>query len=609
MSWKEVKQDIYKNHNHSWFTEIYIRNKNNGNKIAMIYRGTKITYNEFFDMVFKYAKALKHRGIKKGDEFVACLRTAPHYPALVAAASLIGAKINLINAEFDKDYIKQIIEKADAKFVLVDDWDFAEMAPALEKISNDKEVVVLPVDYWSKYDNPYKKITDRFYKFDEKEFNDVVKKFDNIVFEDEFLRDGEAYDGELDGKGKLDDVLAITYTSGSTSKGIHKGVPQKNRAYIIMGRYHDPEVAGIPPMNDIVTMAAIGPHADTLLMSGVSDTFMQGGTLALEPIVDENYFLYSLMINKPRLAIGTRTFWLRAMKQTYENPEFKNLKLPYMYVPSEGGEPLSPGEEKALNRWLRDVKAGTAITHTPFSIIKMTVGGGDSEHGSLFLSLFRDYKNKLQKIRGIDEPIGLSYYNFVDLQVLRDDGTYCEPMEMGRLVANSPISMDGYHNNPEATQKYFITDAYGKVWGDLGTYGYVDKFDNVYIKGRISKNDPPIKTFQIADEILKDTKNIMSCEVVYHEEYDTYVAHVEPQYHKNVNIKRALLSAEERCVSKFGEDFRNKILFRVRTNKEGFPTLFTAKRNLIALKEEGITDKCIIPSDYYSEEHVKKLTK
>lgn len=608
MSRSEAMKSIIEEHNHSWYEDLYMRNKDNKEKVALFFRGTKITYGEFFGMVEAYAKSLKQNGVNKGNEFVACLRQTPDYPVLVAAASLIGAKINLIAADFDKDYLAQIINNASAKIVLVNDWDFVTMSSSLRKSTDDKKIIVLPISKWDKYNNPYSEITDRFYRFDEEEYQNAVSEFSNVESIDKFLSDGTNYVGELNGHGKLSDELAITYTSGSTSKGIHKGVVQRNETYIIMGRYHDPEVAGIPKMNNTVTLSAIGPHADTTLMTGVSDTMLQGGIVALEPIIDEDYFLYGLKINNAGLVIATRTYWLRAMKQTYENPDLKNLTLPYLYVPSEGGEPLAAGEEKALNKWLKDVKAGTLITKTPVSIVKMTVGGGDSEHGSIFLSLYRDYQNGLQKIRGIHEPIGLGYYNFADVQVLREDGTYCQPMELGRLVANAPTGMKNYHNNPEATSDYFITDAYGKVWGDLGCYGYIDRWNKVYLKGRVKKNDPEIKNFQVADEILRDTKNIMSCEVVIlYQETDNpiYIAHIETQYFKKVNIEKTLLSAEKRCYNKFGEKIKGKLFFRVRSHEEGFPTLFTAKRNLIALKEEGLTDLCIIPSEYYSTEVVK----
>ncbi len=608
MTKEEVWESILENHNHSWYDDLYIKNKNNLNKTALFFRGTEITYGEFFNMVESYAKSLKQYGVNKGDEFVACLRQTPDYPVLVAAASLIGAKINLVAADFNSDYLAQIINKASAKIVLVNDWDFSTMSDSLHKSTFDKKIVILPVNKWDKYNNPYSKRTDIFYKFNEVEYTKSISEFNNIEYIDKFLTEGMKFHGELNGKGGLSDELAITYTSGSTSKGIHKGVVQRNETYIIMGRYHDPEVAGIPKMDNTVTLSAIGPHADTTMMTGVSDTMLQGGVVALEPIIDENYFLYSLIINKAGLVIATRTYWLRAMKQTYENSDLKNLKLPYLYVPSEGGEPLSPGEEKALNKWLKNVKAGVAITNTPMSVVKMTVGGGDSEHGSIFLSLYRAYQNSLQKIRGINEPIGLGYYNFAEVKVLREDGTYCDSMEIGRLVANAPTGMKNYHNNPEATNDYFISDAYGKKWGDLGCYGYIDKWDKVYIKGRINKNDPEIKNFQIADEILKDTKNIMSCEVITLEnftEIPTYIAHIETQYFKKVNLEKTLISAEKRCINRFGDKLNGKLFFRVRNHEEGFPTLFTAKRNLIALKEEGLTDSCIIPSEFFKNNQPK----
>lgn len=594
-----VENDILSKHNHSWYEDILLRNSDRRSKFAMLYRGRKFTYGDFFVMVERYARALKQKGVSKEDEFVVCLQQTPDYPALVAAASLIGAKINLINSAFDLTYISQIIEKASASIILINDWDFCRLLPVIQRFP-EKEFVMLPVDFWIEKPYPHQEIIEQFQPFDRDEFMNAVNTVNNLVWITDFLKEGEKYEGDINGHGKLDDDLAITYSSGSTAKGIHKGIVQKNRTYIIMGRYHDPEVAGIPRMDNTVTMGAVGTHADTTLLSGVSDTLLQGGMVALEPIINEDYFLYSLKINNPGLVIATRTYWLRAMKQTYENPYFKDLRLPFLYVPSEGGEPLSAGEEIALNKWLKKVRAGTAITHTPVSIVKMSVGGGDSEHGSLFLSLFRGYKNWLQFFRGIQEPIGLDYYDFVDIKVLRNDGTYCNSMEMGQMVANSPISMEKYHNDPIATEKYFITDAFGKKWGDLGTYGYIDRWKKVYIKGRIQSDDPEIKPFQIGDVILRDKRNIMSCEVIYLPEKNIYVAHLEMQYFKNVNTEKVLLRAEKLCSAVFGDYIKGRLFFRVRQHEEGFPTLFTAKRNLFSLKQEGVTS-AFLPSERFQK--------
>ena len=62
---QEGINDILENHNWSWIRDIYERNKNGLDKIALFYRGKNITYNEFFQNVENYAKALKQMNIKK----------------------------------------------------------------------------------------------------------------------------------------------------------------------------------------------------------------------------------------------------------------------------------------------------------------------------------------------------------------------------------------------------------------------------------------------------------------------------------------------------------------------------------------------------------------
>lgn len=609
MTREEALSSVVKYHNHSWYEDIKMRNAQNLDSTAFLFRASKITYREFeTEVEKKLAPALKQAGIGKGDEFVCCVRQTPDYPILFGAASLTGSVAMFINDAFDKDFIAKLINESSGKVTFVSDWDFISMIPALKKVNPDIKIVVVPVSRWDKYNNPYANITERFYKFDETAYKEAISEFPNVTTLEEFLNEGKKFTGEVNGHGKLEDAVAVTYTSGSTSKGIHKGVVQRNETYIVMGRYHDPEVAGIPKMDKTITYAAGPTNADTVLLTGVSDTMMQGGIVALDPIADEHYFPYALILNKAGLAVATRSYWISAMKAWEYNPELKNVKLPGLYVPSQGGEPLSAGEEKALNRWLKKVKAGIEITRTPISITKMTVGGGDSENGSIFLTLFRDYYNKLQKIRGIDEPIGMAYYNFVDVKVLREDGTYCEPMELGRLVCMSPLTMKQYHRNPQATEEFFVTDAYGRKWGNLNNYGYIDNYNRVYMKGRISKNDPEIKNFQIQDQICKDTKNIMSCEVINFED-DTgelyYIIHIEFQMGKKINVDKVLKSAEDRCVKNFGEKLKGRLFFRVRSHEEGFPLSFTAKRNAIELREEGFTDKCIS----YSESQTKKLLK
>ena len=47
--------------NHGYFVDLYEKNKNNLDTVALFYRGTKITYRELFKQVEVFASALSQR--------------------------------------------------------------------------------------------------------------------------------------------------------------------------------------------------------------------------------------------------------------------------------------------------------------------------------------------------------------------------------------------------------------------------------------------------------------------------------------------------------------------------------------------------------------------
>ena len=594
---RKILLDIDLNKNHSWIKEIWERNKSRLNYIAILYRGQKFTYEDFFLQSYRYAKALKVNGVKKGQEFVCAIENTPEFPFIMGAASIIGARVNLVSSEFDRDYLIEMVNRAEVPYIFVSDMSFIKFAPIMKSVGVEKKIIPISIDYSLVKGNPYKEITEKFYKLDKKTYDNLIDNTPNVMDINEFLQCGDNYTGKVVEQMGLNDDFTTTYTSGSTGWGRPKALIHRVRSYITMGRYHDSEVSGIPSMEKRTTMALCKTMSDTDFMSNISDTFMQGGTVALEPINDKEFFLSSLLINKPTLAIASRSYWIYLMKEYKFNDNIKNIKLPFLLVPTAAGEPMAANEEKALNRWLKDVEAGTNITKIP--IVKMSIAGGDSEHGGIFLSLFRSLQSKMPSHIGINEPVGMNTYGMVQVKALREDGTYCNHMELGKLVANSPCTMEGYVNNQKANDSFFIRDAYGKLWGNLNTYGYVDKTNHIYVKGRISKDDLNIPTFMVSDIILKDTKKIMSCEVVNvnNGSKKVYVAHIEPQIGVSFNKEKVLESAKERCKKIFGEEFINDLYFRIRENEESFELLHTGKRNNIALVQEGISEKCIQASE------------
>ncbi len=76
---KKALDDIDTNRNHSWAVEIFDRNINNMDKIAIFYRGNKISYKQMFENSFKYAKSLKQLGFKKNSEIPMCITNTPEF--------------------------------------------------------------------------------------------------------------------------------------------------------------------------------------------------------------------------------------------------------------------------------------------------------------------------------------------------------------------------------------------------------------------------------------------------------------------------------------------------------------------------------------------------
>ena len=600
MNKEEVRKDINTNRNHSWIKEIYLRHKDEMDRKILDYFGNNITYKELFKNASELANAMEANGLKKGDEFLVVTDRIPEYVYLICAANMIGANIHFVSEKFNSDYIKEIIKNTNSNLIFIQDKKIKKLLPILENLK-DYNIITFSHKRSLLGIKPF-----YYYLIDEFYGNNDIDVSPFITYDD-FIKSGSTYNRDkLFEEIDLDDAFTVTYSSGTTKKGFPKGIVHTNRHYITMGRYHDPEVSGVPSLKNFSTYSNIPSYSNTYILSSLSDNLIMGGKVILDPIDDPAYFTIGMKIHKSNMNVATPSVWLLNALNFYNSNDKYDIKsLPDALFNFAGGEPLSAGEEKFLNKFLKDLKCGVNITHTPFSLAKMSTAGADCEHGSLFYRLLRGYFNNLPYRIGRKDPIGMKIYDFVDVQVLRPDGTYCNPLEHGQLVANSDCTMKEYKNNPEGTKNFYIKDAYGKTWGTMNMYGYLDEKRYVSMKGRYT-NDSSIPVYRIADEILKDTKKIMSCEVVSLKQDDEfiYVAHIMPQYNTTFNKEKVLKGALQRCINEFGDGIQNILYFKIRNS---YPLSLSSKRDPIVLKLEGLenTEK-IGEKVYEGKSKVKK---
>lgn len=599
---KRALNDIDKNRNHAWAVEMYNRNKDNLDKIAIKYRGNEITYKELFTKAFKYAKSLKELGFKKGDEIPICITNIPEFAYLFLASSLIGATPNIVGTWFDSTYLTSILEKTKSKTIFIDDISYEKIRDSISNSGIENIVCFSLTDSLKEVGgrkvNPYESIDSRFHQFTNNVAT-IKSDFDgNVMNSSDFEQYGDSYQGKVFEHSNLDDISTITYTSGTTKPGFPKGVKQSNRSYITLSRFKESDVSGMPTMKDLTVLAHIPTYTHMELSVAMSDAFYCGCTLAMEPFYSYDFFPYSMLINEPNFVPASVGFYGNLCKKLNFDPEWKYLNMPYLMIPTITGEGCSPGEEKFFNMTARKHKFGTAKLPFPLSPVTFSIGGGTTESSGILVTLYKSLQEKKLNHLIKKETLGLTPLKFADIEVLDENGHYCQLNEPGLLVANNPCQMIGY-TDEKLNETVTIVDAYGKKWSNLGTYSYKsDNAGRIKMKGRMNDffalpNGEKIPFYQVEDTVLSDTKNIMSCSVVRPVDEDALVCHVEMQPLRQNSNEHVIQGIVGRIESIFPQELQEQLYIRFRSNEESFPLDPSGKRSTSTLRREGVDEYCI----------------
>lgn len=606
----EFYKDLRANHNRSWYEEVYDRNKNNLDDLALFYRGNEISYGQLFEHVEDVAKSLKQCGVEKGNEIPICMSNTPELIYVMLAASKIGAKLNIFGADYDQEYIKEIINGTHSELLIATDDQYMKIKDLVKDTNIKRKIVSSLVDSIS-----YDKFDYWFYDW-LFAYNSKVTNFQlvdsSVVSFDKFIQSGKNYDGITFESGRMNDEFLTTYTSGSTHTTHPKAMIHRNRSFIAMAMSHDTKYSSLPSMRGIRGLAYIPSHSNTGVISSISDVLCQCGTVVPEPIYHENFLLISLIINKINMALATRSHWVQSIKNSQNRDLFPcGVELRELYVAVSVGEATSKNELRFIDSGFAKMKAGLNHLPKPLGPTRLSTGGGDCEHGGLYFQLFQSLSDKFSR----SGDSGMKPFLLAKPIVLKEDGSICKPYELGRLAANSICTMKSYRDNEKATEEFYIKDKYGRKHGDQRVWAYLDKKYSVHMLGRMGNElkvaDTTIPTFKVADVILEDLKNILSCEVVNiknKENQDILVAHIELQPDSQKVVDKVLYEAYKRITDNFYPEVASRILFRLRSNKESYPLTGCGKRNVPFLEEEGISENCFIPALYF-EKHTNMKKK
>lgn len=432
------------NPNQTKYDYMLENSKNHMNSIALTFEDKKITYEEMFEAIDKYAKLLRSKGVEKGDLIGICTFNTPEAVYLVYALNLLGAVVVGYSPFDTKERIKADVELTKPKMVITTDFSYGSFKD-LEKSLNISTILYSPLDSSKNWKlkvgyNLLQLKNGNFTLSRDKRLKHLLKmNFDGIVLPNVPYNEGELSD--------------IMFTGGST--GIHKGVDLNDVGL-------NSEIEGMKLLYDekffdgktYLGQIPFGHMAfgRSILHAALTNNMTYALTLKAMP----DDFYDELVRTQAHGASGGPPHWtsLIEMKNGVYVPR-SNLKpntLNNLQVAFSGGEAKKEATEGAINEALLYCGSQT----------KLGDGLGATETwGSNILNTGNFFREGM---------LGVAIPNLQVKLINPETGAPVQKGERGLLYISGPSVMMGYHNNPEETSKVLSYDEDETKWLNLGDY-------------------------------------------------------------------------------------------------------------------------------------------
>jgi len=451
---------------------------------AIIYFGKKISYADLKEQVNKLAFVLNNMGIHERDRIAIHLPNIPQFITSYLAILKIGAIAVPINPLYTGGELAHILQDSGAKIIITLSKFMNEVKEASRDASVERILITNPKEHL-----PFiTKLLFACWK-DYREGHQVWKTRKKVSWLEDLLQNvpRAVQVPNFIPRGKL---ALLQYTGGTTGRPKGVKLAHKNLvANMLQAR------SWLPNFNDGEEIAAcVLPFFHIYALSTVLNTSLAtAATLVLFPQPEIKALVKSICKHKVTMLPGVPLLYERLLELDHENLKEELRSIKYA---TSGAALLA---QNIVKRFRKEV--GLTILE----------GYGLTEASSA---------THINPVEGIRKPgsVGLPLPN-TDVRVVDlESGSVLDPNEVGEIIISGPQIMQGYWNDPQATNQV-LKDG----WLYTGDVGYMDedgylflvdrKKDMIEIKGSGLKVYPSevedfIHTIQTVKEVVVVGKEI-----------------------------------------------------------------------------------------------------
>lgn len=398
--------------------------KYNPNKLASVYKDTRLTYKELNNRANRVGNAILNMGLKKEDRIGIICHNSHFYQEIFFGTSKTGAVITTINWRLSPRELEFIINDAEVKLLFVSDRFWPQVEAIREKLPTVKDIVM------------------------------IGQKVPGTINYDNFIASSSEH--EIDIEMEPDDTFWQLYTSGTTGrpKGVmltHRNLYTDTQHNIIGNRLNREDASWILvlPMFHIALKIII-------IIAYIQGTCVFMARFDLKEICES--------IEKERctyLFLGP-TMWQWFM----DYPDRAQYDLRSLKYAGYSTAPMPPVIIKRLLKEFPEI--------TFFATYGLTEAGSSLTILPSDQHVLNGPEHAARRLGSLGRPM-----TGVDIRIVDDQGRDCPPGVIGEIIGRGPNIMKGYWKLPEETQKTLKGG-----WLYTGDMGYWDEYGYVYMADR-----------------------------------------------------------------------------------------------------------------------------